>query len=74
MTHKAPRELKLKNVLKKVSVVRDGSSEGHMIKCLLINFVGLENIQFKGASCARSLRHDFEPNIFPPSSPHPVIK
>lgn len=42
MTYKAPRELKLKNILKKISVVRDGLSEGHMIKFLLINFVGLD--------------------------------
>ena len=44
---------------------------GHMIKCLLTEFgrAGRENIWLSvmkhGPRCARSVRHDLEPNIFP---------
>jgi len=53
-------------------------AEGHMIKCLLTELgrAGRENIWLLvmayGPRCARSVRHDLEPNIFssgPPTQP-----
>ena len=48
---------------------------GHMIKCLLIELgrAGQENIwpsvMAHGPRCARSVRHDLGPNIFPSGPP-----
>ena len=48
---------------------------GHMIKCLLTELgrAGRENIwpsvMAHGPRCARSVRHDLEPNIFPSGPP-----
>ena len=48
---------------------------GHMIKCLLTELgrAGQENIwpsvMAHGPGCARSVRHDLEPNIFPSGPP-----